>query len=132
MRTGRCYCGDIRYEIPDEVRNETLCHCSMCRGTTGAPCVAWVTVARASLRFTLGVPTSFRSSAHGTRSFCARCGTQLTFADDTTLEEIDVTICSLDAPQAVPPRDHTFTGSALPWMPVADGLPHYRRTRSEG
>jgi hypothetical protein len=32
----------------------------------------------------------------------------------------------------MPPQDHTFTGSKLDWVQLADGLPQYRRSRSEG
>jgi len=32
---------------------------------------------------------------------------QLTFEHEDFLDEIDVTTCSLDDPERVPPRDHT-------------------------
>jgi hypothetical protein len=54
-----------------------------------------------------GHPSSFRSSSKATRSFCPHCGTQLTFQADDYPDEVDITTCSLDHPDAVPPRDHT-------------------------
>jgi hypothetical protein len=90
-------------------------------------------VPAASFRFTAGAPTRFRSSTHGTRSFCPACGTQLTFADDTSPDEIDLTICSLDDPAALAPADHTFAASALAWDRFPDdGLPRYPRRRKDG
>ncbi len=47
-------------------------------------------------------------------------------------DEIDVTLCSLDNPEAVLPKDHTRTSSRLPWVKLADGLPSYRESRQEG
>ena len=133
MLTGTCYCGAIRYASPGPAFHHTLCHCSQCRGTTGAPSVAWCTVPAANFRFTAGTPTRFRSSAHGTRSFCPACGTQLTFADDDSPDEIDITICSLDDPATLAPADHTFAGSALAWEKLPDdGLPRYPRRRRDG
>lgn len=131
MLTGGCYCKAIRYRVPEQVFNSTNCHCHMCRGTTGAPCVAWFSVASDEVEFLSGTPTRFRASSHATRSFCPTCGTQLTFVDDASPGETDITTCSLDQPEAVPPRDHTFTGSQLAWLRLDDGLPRYRRSRAE-
>jgi hypothetical protein len=132
MLTGGCYCKAIRYQAEDHTLNRTNCHCAMCRGTTGAPCVAWFTVSAADFRFTSGNPTLYRSSQHATRAFCAVCGTQLTFSDDASLDEVDITTCSLDVSTGVEPQDHTFTGSQVPWLKLNDGLPRYPRSRSEG
>jgi hypothetical protein len=126
---GSCFCGDVRYEIGGPISQETACHCSICRRTTGAPFVAWLTVPRAELRVLQGSPTRFRSSARGTRVFCARCGTQLAFEHSGFPDEIDVTTCSLDDPDLVPPRDHTHTSSRLTWVKLADGLPQHREAR---
>jgi hypothetical protein len=104
----------------------------MCRGTTGAPCVAWFSVPSAEFVWLFGTPTRFRASPHATRTFCPVCGTQLTFIDDATPGDTDVATCSLDEPNRIVPRDHTYTGSKLEWMRLADGLPQYRRSRAEG
>jgi hypothetical protein len=104
----------------------------MCRGTTGAPCVAWFSVPSAQFAWLSGTPTRFRSSSHAARTFCPTCGTQLTFVDDATPGDTDVTMCSLDEPNRVAPLDHTYTDSKLDWVLLADGLPQYRRGRSEG
>lgn len=132
MLTGGCYCKAIRYEASDHAFNRTNCHCTMCRGTTGAPCVAWVSVRADDFRFILGEPTRFRSSAHATRACCAICGTQLTFCHDASPDEVDITTCSLDISSAAEPQDHTFTVSQVPWLRLGDALPRYPRSRAEG
>jgi hypothetical protein len=132
MMTGGCYCGAIRYRLSGQIVSATICHCEDCRRTTGAPCVAWLSVPFAQFTLLAGTPTQFRSSSHATRTFCPNCGTQLTFVDDASPDEIDITTCSLDEPDGVPPRDHTFTSSRLAWLKLADALPQYRRSRSEG
>jgi hypothetical protein len=55
----------------------------------------------------------------------------LTCELDDFPEEIDVTICSLDQPEAVPPKDHTRSSSQLKWVKLADGLPSYQESRQE-
>ena len=132
MLKGGCFCGRIRYEVAGSPFHETSCHCSICRRTTGAPFVAWFSVPRSGYRLVRGEPTRFKSTAKGMRSFCPRCGTQLTFAHEDFPGEIDVTTCSLDDPDALPPKDHSRASSKLSWVKLADQLPEYRESRQEG
>lgn len=132
MLTGGCYCGAIRYATAGPVVNQAICHCAMCRGTTGAPCVAWFSVPSGSFKLTGAEPARFRSSGHATRTFCPTCGTQLTFTDDASLDETDVTTCSLDDPGPMRPHSHIFTSSAVPWLSRVDELPQFLRSRTQG
>jgi hypothetical protein len=121
--TGGCYCRAVRYEAGGEPFERALCHCTMCRGTTGAPAVAWFTVMRSDFRFTAGEPTPFSSSPQAERTFCQTCGTQLTFAHADYGDRIDITAASLDDPERAPPREHIWTRSRLSWMTGLDRLP---------
>ena len=129
MLQGGCYCGRICYEVTGTPFNETNCHCSICRQTTGAPFVAWFSVRPSEFRVVSGEPARFRSSAKATRGFCAHCGTQLTFQGDDWPDEVDVTTCSLDHPEHVPPTDHIHTSSKLRWIHLSDGLPQHPEVR---
>lgn len=131
MLEGGCYCGWIRYQTDGVPFDQTSCHCSICRRTTGAPFVTWFTVPRSRFRLLSGEPARFRSTPKATRTFCPRCGTQLTFAHDELPDEIDITTCSLDDPNAVAPRDHTRTSSKLGWVRLCDGLPEYPEGRQD-
>jgi hypothetical protein len=66
------------------------------------------------------------------RTFCPRCGTQLTFEHDDASDEIDVTTCSLDDPDQLPSEDHTRMSTKLTWVKLADGLPEHREARPAG
>ena len=131
MLRGSCYCGEIRYEVNGAPFHQTNCHCSICRRTTGAPYVTWFSVSRNDFKFIFGQPQRFRSTQRGIRSFCSQCGAQLTFEFED-LDEIDITTCSLENPEAIPPRDHIHTSSMLSWVKLSDGLPCYRQSRSDG
>ena len=124
---GGCFCGAVRYEIRGTPRVVAHCHCTMCRRTAGAPVVTWATYARAAVGFVAGSPAELRSSPPVTRTFCGRCGTPLTFATTEEPDWIDVTVASMDRPEAVPPRGHIWTDSALPWLVLDDDLPRHRR-----
>lgn len=128
MLKGRCYCGAVRYETTGTPTQESVCQCSICRRTTGAPFVAWFSVPLSS--FTLsGDTTTFQSSAAASRRFCAKCGTQLTFYSSHHPDLIDITTCSLEHPEQVPPVDHIYGASRVTWVKPGDGLPMHPDAR---
>jgi hypothetical protein len=125
MLTGGCFCGGVRYEADGEPYNSTLCHCVDCRRATGAPYVGWFSVRAADYRIVTGAPMTWESSPNVTRGFCPHCGTQLTFQRAELAHEIDVTTCSLDHPELVPPRDHIRAAGRVPWVSLNGDLPVY-------
>jgi hypothetical protein len=63
------------------------------------------------------------------RGFCARCGTPLTYWSAKRPDEIDLTIATLDAPDAIAPVDHVWMSDALVWDRPADELPKHLHSR---
>ena len=124
---GGCFCGAVRYVATGMLREVSHCHCSMCRRVAGAPLVTWATYPVGAFEWTRGTPAALHSSPPVTRSFCAACGTSLTFF---TLDEsawIDVTVASMDAAAAVWPNDHIWSDDRLPWLVLDDDLPRLPR-----
>jgi hypothetical protein len=130
MLQGGCYCREIRYEVSGQPFNETNCHCTICRGTTGGTFVSWFSVPKSAFRWFSGEPTRFHSTPQGVRSFCPRCGTQLSFEHAAYPDELDITTSSLDDPDQVPPKDHTQTETRLRFVRLSDGLPEYPQARA--
>ena len=122
---GGCLCGGVRYRIGAAPSHADYCHCRMCQRAAGAPVVAWLTVAREAFAWTRGAPAVYRSSARTERLFCAECGTQLAFREIEEPDQVDVTLASLDQPQAVRPSHHIWTASRIAWFDIADDLPRY-------
>lgn len=131
MYSGGCFCRAVRYQVEGVPFHETLCHCAISRRTSGAPLVAWASFPRAGFRFTSGLPVRIRSSPVACRSFCAACGTPLVFEHDDFPEEVDITLCSLDDPESIRPRDHTHVRSKLSWVDPLDGLAQYSEGRED-
>jgi hypothetical protein len=123
--TGGCLCGAVRYELSGTVSNLCYCHCNSCRRATGAPMVAWGTVARGNLRITRGTLAAHRSSPPVLRGLCAACGTCISYGHDARAAEIDVTLASLDEPARLAPRMHVWVADKLPWVRIADDLPQF-------
>ena len=121
--TGGCYCGNIRYEIDGTPFDPNICHCVDCRRVAGAPMVAWFSLLTPELRYVKGEPKTFASSEQAHRAFCPDCGTGLTYQNNDTKNEIDVSICTLDDPAAMPPAEHVWAQRQLPWVHLSDGLP---------
>src|SRR5262245_62100457 len=98
---GGCLCGAVRYRVRGEPVDTGYCHCTLCRRSAGAPVNAWTTFPIGAFAFTRGKPKAFRSSPHAVRHFCRRCGTQLTFRKTPKPESVDVTVATLDRPNAL-------------------------------
>lgn len=126
---GGCLCGAVRYAIEGQVLNSGICHCRTCQRTASAPRLPFVGVASEAFRLTRGTPVDYGSSPGVTRSFCGRCGSQLTYRRDDTPDEMDVMTMSLDDPGAVPPTFHVWVSAAVDWDRLAGNLPAYQRSR---
>jgi len=122
---GGCLCGAVRYRLTAAPVATLYCHCRMCQRAHGAPAIAWLAVPFAAFKLTEGTPTAYRSSDHAFRHFCGRCGAPLLCHEADNPKYMDVSIASLDTPEAVPPSSHIWTDSKIPWFDTADHLPRY-------
>ena len=129
---GGCLCGEVRYRARGRSAHRMICHCKTCQKAAGSPVVAWVTFSTTSFDFVQGDPISFRSSPLVLRTFCGSCGTPLTYKHSKAAEAIDVTTCSFDEPDSLPPTHHSWLQDSVPWIRFGDRLPTYQTTRSEG
>jgi len=126
--TGRCHCGAIRYELAGKPRDVSLCHCTDCRRSAGAPVVAWAGFAETDLTVTRGTPKTINSSGAAMRSFCADCGTGLFYRKAEILPNVvEVQVATLDDPDAMPPTMHIQTAEQIGWMKTAHELPRIDR-----
>jgi hypothetical protein len=120
--TGRCLCGDLRFEYCGEPIEAGYCHCESCRRHTSSPFVAFVVIDKSSFRYTKGVPISYASSPGVQRTHCGHCGSPIAFQNS---EEFALWVGTLDDPTKVTPTYHCWTAEQLPWIEIADRLPRY-------
>ena len=123
--TGKCLCGVVQFEVQLPTRFCVHCHCSMCRRNHGAAFVTWFGVAKRQFRIVEGEPLlgRYRSSDHGERSFCSRCGTSLFCVLDRDPETIDIALATMNGAIDRPPQAHVFFDSHVEWVAVTDQLP---------
>jgi hypothetical protein len=128
--TGGCLCGAIRYRATADPIRAVNCHCSMCRQESGAAFLTHVHFPIDTFTWTKGEPKRYRSSPDAERGFCDRCGSSLTMYESVLDDRVQVTLGSLDRPEAVRPDDHVWTDSQLSWLQIEDDLPRFPRISS--
>jgi len=120
MITGGCQCGAVRFSA-EALGRASICHCRMCQKAFGSFYAPLVSVDPATLTWTRGEPTRWRSSNHVYRGFCANCGTPLTYEPDG--EWVGLAIGAFDDPTAVAPTKQFGTESELPFVATLASLP---------
>jgi hypothetical protein len=122
--SGSCLCGAVRFEVRLPALFCAHCHCSICRRAHGAGYVTWVGVPTGSFALLAGEDhlARYRSSDHGTRSFCKVCGSSLFFTSAHD-DRIDVVLANLQGEADLRPQFHAFFEDRAVWVEVNDGLP---------
>jgi hypothetical protein len=128
--TGRCLCGAIRFTASAEPFQVSWCHCKDCRRQTGAPAVVWAGFKRDQVVFEKE-PKRRRSSPQVTRSFCADCGTPISYEHEELPGEIYIHAGLFDDADRLVPDRHAYVTSKLFWMHLEDGLTEYEGVTRE-
>ena len=126
--TGSCLCGAVRYTIRAPLQEIHHCHCSRCRKSHGAAFSTYAGIPAAAFTFTSGATNvrRYRSSPEVERTFCATCGSNLTFRADFAPDSLYVTVATFDQDPGMRPQFHIFAGSKASWHDILDKLPQHR------
>lgn len=118
MLMGGCHCGAVRYRASAAPNRHSICHCTDCRRSAGAPAVAWAIFKLDEVQLTQGLPKVWASSEHGRRHFCADCGTGLFYTNDVVFDGlIDVQSATLDEPDAIiAPQAQVQIAERIGWL----------------
>ena len=127
MHVGGCACGGVRFEIDGDLAGVQLCHCSICRRSSGTAFAANIPVKTAAFRLTSGAELlrEFESSPGKRRTFCGACGSPIHSRADAVADTVRIRAGSLDAPTGTRPVFHFFTDSKADWWEITDDLPRY-------
>ncbi len=119
--SGGCLCGAVRFIVHGEPLYAGCCHCRRCQRVSGSAFWTWVGFEPHNLKWTQVEPKLYQSSSQVQRGFCAECGSAVSFHRE---DAIAVSITSLDAPEAVTPKEHIFIEMKLPWLKLCDDIPN--------
>lgn len=121
-RSGGCQCGAVRYRTAGELGYPHICHCRMCQKAAGNYFMPLASVTRTDFTLTRGTPSWFQSSKLVRRGFCGQCGTPL-FYDIFEADFINITLGSLDDPNAIKPVMQSNTARKMSWFHELERLP---------
>lgn len=122
--TGSCLCGAVRFEITSRILSMGNCHCTMCRKQHGTAFSTYCQVEKSGLQIKAGKShiQRYASSDSAERSFCADCGTKLTFTFHALPDRVWIAAGALDDDPGAIPEYHIFVGSKAPWYEIKDEL----------
>ena len=122
---GACLCGAVRFRVETPTLFCGHCHCTMCQRNHGAAYVTWFGVPGSQLEVVDGeaLLTRYRSSDHGTRSFCSACGTSLFCESQHHPDHVDIPLANMESEIDRSPQLHFYFDSHKDWVPLEDGLP---------
>jgi len=129
VRSGRCLCGAVRFQVAGAVRDILVCHCVECRRWTGGPWPA--TVAQATELEIDGAEHlrwrhSPASEKGAERGFCTVCGSAL-FWRVPGGSRIGFGAGTLDDASGLEVAGHIWVEHAQAWSAIPDGLPQHPR-----
>ncbi len=127
--SGRCLCGEVRYDFEGPPNWQAHCHCESCRRATSSPFTSYFGVSHGKWRWTGATAAVHASSPGVRRHFCARCGSPMAYEGERWAHEIHFHAASLDDPRAYRPTVHVNWNERLPWVVICDGLPVHRTPR---
>jgi hypothetical protein len=134
VETGACFCGAITAELRGEPFWICYDHDDDCRRAIGSPLNIWVGYRPGEFKLIHGAPKRFSKTKGVARTFCADCGTSISYADEGLKDELYITIGFFDHPEKFAPRAHAYWRTKLPWLEFPDSLPRidrYSRARDE-
>ena len=122
---GSCLCGQVQFEVALPSRFVCHCHCDNCRRAHGAGSVTWAGFPTARFCVVSGEEslTRYVTDTGATRSFCARCGSPLTYESPRWEGEVHVAVAALEGSLPDSPKVHVYADRSPDWCPITDDLP---------
>lgn len=133
MYRGSCLCGNITYEVRQELSDFGFCHCRSCQKASGSAFGANAGLERRnfSLADPGGMLREHESSPGKRRAFCANCGSPLFAYLTGTPDLVRIRLGSLDTPFSKRARAHTFVSEKASWEEIGGDLPQFETWASK-
>jgi len=122
MARGSCNCGGVGLEVESELSGVIVCHCSICRRTTGCGGIAVAIVDNADFRWTRGedLIRHWRKPEHDWETwFCSRCGSPLPGTNDPARMFIPAGLIT-EGGGNLSVTDQIFVDSKASWDVIGD------------
>jgi hypothetical protein len=127
--TGRCFCGEVQFEVTGQPAAMGYCHCESCRTWSAGPVNAFSLWNPENLKITRGAQSiaGFAKNPTSNRKWCTQCGGHL-FTDHPHWKLVDIYVALL--PQLkFEPGVHVHYQETV--LPVRDGKPKFKDIPAE-
>jgi hypothetical protein len=122
MISGQCNCGSVRFEVNTEPSGVYVCHCSICRRSTGTNGIAVLLVQNADFRWTGGLETVQKWTKPNTEWetwFCNTCGSRVPGQNDPLKMFIPAGLIA-ETDHRLKVIHHIWVGSKASWDEIGD------------
>jgi len=122
MARGECNCGAVRFEVDAEPRDVYVCHCSICRRSTGSSGIAVVIVPKDKFHWIAGqehIVTWQKPGADWHTWFCSTCGSTLPGENNATTMFIPAGLITSGG-ETLRVAHHVWVGSKAAWDEIGD------------
>ena len=127
--TGRCFCGEVQFEVTGQPAAMGYCHCESCRTWSAGPVNAFSLWNPENLRITRGAQSiaGYAKTPQSNRKWCSKCGGHL-FTDHPHWKLVDIYAALL--PQLkFEPGVHVHYQETV--LPIRDGKPKFKDIPAE-
>ena len=122
MVTGACNCGAVQFSIDAPLSGVYVCHCSICRRSTGSNGIAVVVVNNDHFRWVDGqerIATWKKPDANWQTWFCSVCGSPVPGENDATRMFVPAGAITQGGDE-LRVIHHIWVGSKAPWDVIGD------------
>ncbi len=125
--SGRCMCGDVRFEVHGKPGPVAYCHCKRCQRANGSAFAANAPVRARYLKWLSGRDgiREYESSPGKFRAFCSRCGSPIYSRMASDPETFRIRLGVVDGDPGRRAFAHFWVSEKAPWHEITDDLPQY-------
>lgn len=134
MATGACNCGAVTFEVTAELSDVYVCHCSICRRSTGSNGIAVLIIDNEAFRWLRGeehIASWKKPGADWKTWFCRICGSRLPGRNDESRMFIPAGLISEGA-EGLRVAHHIWVGSKAGWDEIGDSGQQHARAFGSG
>jgi len=128
MARGECNCGSVAFEIDAKLSDVYVCHCSICRRSSGASGMAVVIVDNARFRWTRGEELVTHWQKPGTeweKWFCRICGSPVPGRNDDSRMFVPAALIA-EGGESLRVMHHIWVDSKAVWDEIGDAGRQHR------
>lgn len=122
MVRGACNCGAVTFEITADLSGVFVCHCSLCRRSTGSNGIAVLLVDNEAFRWIAGenlIATWKKPDADWQTWFCRVCGSPVPGSNDASRMFVPAGLIT-EGGESLRVIHHIWVGSKAAWDEIGD------------